>query len=140
MEQQLSIGFGVSNSWAPMMLKAVAEALLIDDEEVRAEVVAYLKADFLKDNSVTDAQAASEAEHRYHSFIRKNHKYHSGQESCTILTTIKLLHYICIIRTLKMHDRSKVHAAIAGYSCQDDGKAGEDLFNVPTPFNVYYTS
>ena len=75
MEQQLSIGFGMSNSWAPMMLKAVAEALLIDDEEVRAEVVAYLKTEFLKQDGITDAQAASEAEHRYHSFIRKNHKY-----------------------------------------------------------------
>jgi len=131
MEQQLSIGFGMSNSWAPMMLKAVAEALLIDDEEVRAEVVAYLKADFLKDNSVTDAQAASEAEHRYHSFIRKNHKYHSGQESCTILTTIKLLQYICIIPSKCM--------AGARYMRRSPDTPAKTMAKLAKIFSMYYS-
>ena len=85
------------------------------------------------EDNITDAQAASEAEHRYHSFIRKNHKYHSWQKSFNINQAPSFTSVSC---PQNVYDRRKVHAAIAGYSRQDDGEAGENLFNVPTPFNT----
>jgi hypothetical protein len=39
--QQTSIGFGCSNSWAPLLLKCVANCLLVDDPETNTEQTQY---------------------------------------------------------------------------------------------------
>ena len=73
--QQLSIGFGCSNSWAPLLLKCVANCLLVDDPETKESVLKYLQSEHEKQPGVNAASARLEATKQYHSFIRKNSRY-----------------------------------------------------------------
>lgn len=80
--QSLSFGFGTTNTWCPLFLKAVSEVLLVPDPEVKQEIVEYLTSQHLESQPVgtrgtaAGIQAAkTQAQLQYHSFVRKNPKY-----------------------------------------------------------------
>ena len=73
--QQLSIGFGTTNSWAPLFLKCVSDVLLVDDPECKSAVLRYLETQHAAQPGVTAEMAKEEASKQYHSFVRKNPQY-----------------------------------------------------------------